>query len=78
MSCGITNLGTCLVEKFFSFVVNVLNMPVRPLLTMINNLMIEPVNISIFSGTWAIIIYILSLFYSCLSSKGSIFSISSR
>jgi type IV secretory pathway TrbD component len=63
MSCGITNLGSCLVEKFFSFVANVLNMPVRPLLTMINNLMIEPVNISIFSGTWAIIIYILSLFY---------------
>lgn len=63
MSCGITNLGTCLVEKFFSFVANILNMPVRPLLTMINNLMIEPVNISIFSGTWAIIIYILSLFY---------------
>ncbi|MFA5953330.1 MAG: hypothetical protein WC812_01935 [Candidatus Pacearchaeota archaeon] len=62
-TCGITNLGSCLVEKFFEFIVNILNMPVSPLLKLINNFMIEPVNINLFASTWSIIIYILSLFY---------------
>ena len=66
MGCGITNLGTCLVEKFFEFIIYILNLPIRPLLTLINNLMIEPVNIQIFASTWAIIIYMLSLFYGIL------------
>jgi len=66
MGCGITNLGTCLVEKLFEFLLYVLNLPVRALLAIINNLMIEPVNISLFASTWSIIIYILSLFYGIL------------
>ncbi|MFH0711551.1 MAG: hypothetical protein V1889_00315 [archaeon] len=65
-SCGITNLGTCLVEKLFDFIIYILNLPVKPLLALINNLMIEPVNIQIFVGTWSIIIYMLSLFYGIL------------
>ena len=65
-SCGITNLGTCLVEGLFNFIIYLLNLPVKPLLAMINNLMIEPVNIQIFASTWAIIIYMLSLFYGIL------------
>lgn len=65
-SCGITNLGTCLVEKFFEFVVYVLNLPVRPLLSMIDNLLTQPVNVEIFAGIWAIIVYMLSLFYGIL------------
>lgn len=66
MSCGITNLGSCLVEKLFEFILYILNLPIRALLTLINNLMIEPVNIQIFASTWSIIIYILSLFYGIL------------
>ena len=65
-SCGITNLGTCLVEKLFEFILYLLNLPVRPLLAMINNLMIEPVNIQIFASIWSIIVYMLSLFYGIL------------
>ncbi|MFH1238391.1 MAG: hypothetical protein V1491_03055 [archaeon] len=65
-SCGITNLGTCLVENFFEFIIYLLNLPVKPILALINNLMIEPVNINIFASTWSIIIYILSLFYGIL------------
>jgi hypothetical protein len=63
MACGITNLGSCLVESFFEFLVYVMNLPVRPLLALINNLLIEPVSISIFAELWAIIVYMLSLFY---------------
>ena len=65
-SCGITNLGSCLVEKLFEFIIYLLNLPIRSLLAMINNLMIEPVNINIFASTWSIIVYMLSLFYGLL------------
>jgi hypothetical protein len=65
-TCGITNLGSCLVENFFEFLIYLLNLPIKALLAMINNLMIEPVNIDIFASTWSIIIYILSLFYGIL------------
>jgi len=65
-SCGITNLGTCLVEKLFEFIIYIFNLPIKPLLALINNLMIEPVNIQIFASTWSIIVYMLSLFYGIL------------
>ncbi|MCH7850922.1 MAG: hypothetical protein IH845_04740 [Nanoarchaeota archaeon] len=65
-TCGITNLGSCLVEKFFEFVIYIMNLPIRPILALINNLMIEPVNIDIFASTWGVIIYMLSLFYGIL------------
>jgi len=65
-SCGITNLGTCLVEKFFEFIIYILNLPVKPLLSIIDNLLTQPVNVDIFAGVWSIIIYILSLFYGLL------------
>jgi hypothetical protein len=64
--CSITNLGSCLVEKFFEYVVAILNAPLQPLLTLTYNLLTEPVNISLFSEIWGIIIYILSLFYGLL------------
>jgi len=66
MGCGITNLGTCLVEGFFEFISEILNAPIKPLLTLVHNLMIEPVNIQIFAEIWAIVISILSLFYGIL------------
>jgi hypothetical protein len=64
--CGITNLGSCLIENLFEFILYLLNLPIRSLLILINNLMIEPVNIQIFASTWSIIIYMLSLFYGIL------------
>ena len=64
--CGITNLASCIPEKFFNFLVNLLNAPLQPLLNLIYILLTEPVNISIFSELWSIIIYMLSLFYGLL------------
>jgi len=61
--CGLTNLATCLPEKFFEFLLNLLNAPVQPLLNAINSLLTEPVNINTFQAFWAIIVYIISLFY---------------
>jgi len=64
--CTITNLASCIPEKFFEFIVKILNEPVQPLLDLNKDLMTKPVNIEIFAQPWAIIIYILSLFYGLL------------
>ena len=64
--CGITNLGSCLAEKLVEYLIYILNLPITPLLDFIKILMTEPVNISIFSSVWAIIVYILSMFYGLL------------
>ena len=64
--CSITNLGGCLAQKFFEFLLSILNAPIQPLLDAVYNLLTQPVNISLFSSVWGIIVYILSLFYGLL------------
>ncbi|MFH0808694.1 MAG: hypothetical protein V1888_03730 [archaeon] len=61
--CSITNLGSCLVEKFFEFLLYILNAPIQSLLTLTYDLLTEPVNIGIFSEIWGIVVYILSMMY---------------
>jgi len=61
--CGLSNLATCIPQKFFEFVLGIINAPLQPFLTLTKNLLSEPVNIEIFISLWAIIIYILSIFY---------------
>lgn len=64
--CGITNLAGCIAESFFNFLLGILNAPVQPLLDAVYSLLTQPVNISLFSGIWGIVVYILSLFYGIL------------
>lgn len=66
MDCGITNFGSCIPQIFFNFLLNLLNAPLQPLLTLIKNLMTNPINLNLFSSIWAIIVYILSMFYGLL------------
>ncbi len=61
--CGLTNLATCLPEKLFEYFAQMLNAPIQPLLNMINHLLTQPVNINMFHSFWAIIVYIISMFY---------------
>jgi hypothetical protein len=61
--CGLSNLATCLPEKFFEFVLTIVNAPFQPLLDAISVLMTHPVNVHIFESLWVIIIYIISMFY---------------
>ncbi|MEK6860670.1 MAG: hypothetical protein AABY07_01745 [Nanoarchaeota archaeon] len=61
--CSITNLGTCLVEKFFEYLLYIFNLPIQVMLSGIQNLMTSPVSTSPFLGVWTIIVYILSMFY---------------
>lgn len=61
--CGLTNLATCLPQMFFEFIVNMLNLAVEPLVNLNHLLLTEAVNINIFHSFWAIIIYMISIFY---------------
>ena len=61
--CGLTNLAICLPEKAVEFVMNILNLAIEPLLNLNHTLLTEPVNITIFQPLWAVIVYVLSLFY---------------
>lgn len=63
IECGLTNLATCLPEKFFEFMLSMLGAPIAPLLELIKGLLTEAVNINIFFSLWTIIVYIISLFY---------------
>lgn len=64
--CGITNLASCVVEKFFEFVVDVLNAPLQPLLWLAEKFLSEPVSLQLFAPIWAIMVYVVSLFYALL------------
>lgn len=64
--CGILNLATCIPQKIFDFIINLINDPIEPILSFIKLLLTEPVNISLFGYLWVIMLYILSLFYGVL------------
>ena len=61
--CGLLNLASCLPEKFAQYFQQLLNAPLQPLLYQVESLLVEPVEISLILPVWAIIIYIISMFY---------------
>ena len=63
VDCGLLNLATCLPRLFFEFLVSLLNAPIEPLVGFIKALLSEPVYLMAFYPLWAIITYLLSLFY---------------
>ena len=64
--CGLLNLASCIPLKIYDFLISVINAPISPLLSLTKSLLTEPVNLSLFSSLWAIILYIISLFYGIL------------
>lgn len=64
--CGLLNLASCIPEKLYGFFISVLNAPLKPLLSFIKSLLTEPVNIEVLVPIWAIILYVLSIFYGLL------------
>lgn len=65
-SCSITNLGNCLPEAFFNYVLDMVNAPLEFLLGFVQDLLTQPVDPSMYSEIWAIVIYIISMFYGLL------------
>ena len=64
--CGLLNLASCIPQKIYEFIINILNAPIQPLLYFTKSLLTEPVQLSLFSSLWAIMLYIISLFYGLL------------
>jgi len=63
MTCGILNIPDCIAEKFTDLILSIINAPLIPLLGILKRLLTQPPNIQAFSALWAVIIYILSIFY---------------
>lgn len=61
--CGITNLASCIPQKLYEYTLGIINAPLQPFLNMIKDFLSETVNIGPFASLWAIIIYIISIFY---------------
>lgn len=64
--CGLLNLASCLPQMFFGYISSILNAPIQPLLDVVKNLISSPVQIGLFSSIWAIMVYVLSMFYALL------------
>ena len=64
--CGLLDLATCLPEKLAEYLATILNAPLQPLLYMVKGLLSAPIQIQLFASLWAIIIYVLSMFYALL------------
>lgn len=64
--CGLTNLASCLPEKFFDFLLALINGPIEPLLNFVKLLLESSPSIELFHGVWAIVVYCLSMFYGFL------------
>ncbi|MFA7708227.1 MAG: hypothetical protein WCX73_04720 [Candidatus Pacearchaeota archaeon] len=64
--CGLLNLASCIPQKIYEFFINIINAPISPLLELTKTLLTEPVNVSVFASIWAIVMYIISLFYGLL------------
>jgi len=64
--CGLLNLASCIPQKIYEFFIGVINAPISPLLILTKALLTEPVRIDLFSSLWAVMLYVLSLFYGIL------------
>lgn len=64
--CGLVNLGSCLIQKTFEYILTLLNAPISPFLQLNLNLLSEPININLFLSLWTIVVYVLSMFYAIL------------
>jgi len=66
MGCSITNIGECIVEFLFDFLIDMINGALQPFLNLVHKFLTEPVSIKVFAEPWSIIVYILSMFYGIL------------
>ena len=64
--CGLLNLASCIPQKIYEFFIGIINAPISPLLNIVKSLLTAPVKLELFSPLWAIILYVISLFYGIL------------
>ncbi len=61
--CGLTNLASCIPEKFYEYLLYIINLPLLPLLETTSALLTADPSIDIFYHLWTILRYIISFFY---------------
>ena len=64
--CGLSNLGTCLVQRAYDFIIQLLNAPLHLLIDLIKKLLGVSIDISPVKPLWEIIILVISMFYGIL------------
>lgn len=64
--CGLTNLANCLPEMFFQYLLSIITAPLQSSLDLVRSLLSQPVNLDPFLPLWAVVVYMVSMFYSFL------------
>jgi hypothetical protein len=64
--CSLSNLDKCLIDVFFDSLLDLINTPLSFILNIIEDLLAEPIDTSLYNELWLIIIYIISMFYGLL------------
>ena len=62
----IHDLVSAIFNSLKSFILDILNAPISPLVNFLKRLIQEPVNIDLFQRYWEIIVYVISIFYSLI------------
>lgn len=63
MVCGIFNLSDCIMDRFGSFILSIVNAPLIPLLSAIKMLITLPADTGLFFPLWQAIVYVVSTMY---------------
>ncbi len=63
MDCDVLNLPACMMDVVKDFVLSFINAPIKPLLSAVQALLTTPASVDIFSSIWAVMVYVISLFY---------------
>ncbi|MBT7508281.1 hypothetical protein HN652_04655 [archaeon] len=61
--CGITNLADCIPEKIYEYFLTIINAPILPMLSIIQDLLIVDIDIEVFETLWSVVRYVISFFY---------------
>jgi len=61
--CEIWDLPSCIMDAIGDFLLSVINAPILPFLGIIKDLLTLPANIEVFASVWAVLIYVISIFY---------------
>lgn len=63
MACNLLNLPSCIMDAIGQFILSIINAPIQPFLSAIKLLLTQPANVQVFASLWAVLIYVISIFY---------------
>jgi hypothetical protein len=63
MTCSITDLPSCIVTEGINALQHLINQPIQPIIDLVKLLLTQPATIEPLAPIWAIMVYVISLFY---------------